>query len=46
LPERVDGLTLHDVRAGGGTASIRSIFLGDGVKTEVIASDGLEMLTE
>ena len=44
LPDGVDGLALHDLRIAGGTASLRFTRIGDFVKTEVVASDGLTVV--
>ncbi len=46
LPDGVDGLALHGLRAAGGTASLRFTREGDTARTEVIASDGLEVVIE
>lgn len=46
LPDGVDGLALHGLRAGGGTASLRFTRHGHAVRTEVTASDGLEVAVE
>jgi glycogen debranching enzyme len=46
LPDGVDGLALHSLRAAGGTASLRFTRQGDAARTEVIASDGLEVVIE
>ena len=46
LPDGVNELALHGLRAAGGTASLRFTRHGDAVETEVIASDGLEVVIE
>ena len=46
LPDGVDGLSLHGLRAAGGTASLRFTRQGDAAGTEVIASDGVEVIVE
>jgi len=46
LPDGVDGLALHGLRAAGGTASLRFTRQGDATRTDVIASDGIEVVIE
>jgi len=46
LPDGVDGLSLHGLRVAGGTASLRFTRQGDAAGTEVIASDGIEVVIE
>lgn len=46
LPDGVDSLALHGIRAGGGTASLRFTRSGDTVVTEVLAATGLEVVAE
>jgi glycogen debranching enzyme len=46
LPDGVDGLTLHNLRAAGGTASLRFTREGNAVGTAVIASDGIKVVIE
>ncbi len=46
LPDGVDGLSLHGLRVAGGTASLRFTRQGDATGTEVIASDGIEVVIE
>ncbi len=42
----VDGLSLHGPRVAGGTASLRFTRQGYATGTEVIASDGIEVVIE
>ena len=46
LPDGVNTLTLHGIRAGGGTAALRFTRTGDAVDTEVLAAHGLEVTVE
>ncbi len=46
LPDGVDGLALHGLRAAGGTASLRFTRQGDATGTEILASDGIEVVVE
>lgn len=46
LPDGVDGLTLHDIRAAGGSASLRFAREGEAVGTTVIVSDGIKVVIE
>ena len=46
LPDGVDGLVLHGLRVAGGTASLRFARQGDLVRTEVIASDSIDVVVE
>jgi glycogen debranching enzyme len=46
LPDGVDGLALHGLRAAGGTASLRFTRRGDAAGTEILASDGVEVVIE
>ena len=43
LPDGVDTLAMHDIRAGGGTAALRFTRNGDAVDTQVLAATGLEV---
>ena len=44
LPDGVKRLTLHGLQAAGGTASLRFSRCGEGVETEVIAREGIEVI--
>ncbi len=46
LPDGVDSLALHGIRAGGGTAALRFSRSGETVATEVLAANGLEVMVE
>ncbi len=46
LSDGVDGLSLHGLRAAGGTASLRFTRQGDAAETEILASDGVEVVVE
>ena len=46
LPDGVNGLALHGIRAGGGTAALRFSRNGGAVATEVLAARGLEVVVE
>jgi glycogen debranching enzyme len=46
LPDGVDGLSLHGLRMAGGTASLRFTRRGDVAGTEILASDGVEVVVE
>jgi len=46
LPDGVDGLALHGLRAGGGTASLRFTRHGGAAETEILASEGIEVIVE
>ena len=46
LPDGVDTLALHDIRAGGGTAALRFTRKGDAVDTEVLAADRIEVVVQ
>lgn len=46
LPDGVDMLTMHGIRAGGGTAALRFTRSDDTVATEVLAAAGLEVSVE
>jgi glycogen debranching enzyme len=47
LPDGVDGLVLHDVRAAAGSASLRFTRRGEAVDTEVLATGGaLEVVVQ
>jgi len=46
LPDGVDGLTLHGLRAAGGTASLRFSRRGGTVETEVVAAAGLDVVVK
>ncbi len=46
LPDGVNGLALHGIRAGGGTAALRFSRSGETVATEVLEANGLEVVVE
>jgi glycogen debranching enzyme len=46
LPDGVVGLSLHGLRVAGGTASLRFTRQGDAAGTEILASDGVEVVVE
>ncbi len=46
LPDGVDGLALHGLRAAGGTASLRFTRKDDAVESQILASDGIEVIVE
>lgn len=46
LPDGVNGLALHGIRAGGGTAALQFTRSGETVATEVLAANGLEVVVE
>ncbi len=46
LPDGVDGLSLHGLRVAGGTASLRFTRRGGSAATEILASDGVEVMVE
>lgn len=46
LPNGVDSLALHGIRAGGGTAALRFSRSGETVATEVLAVSGLDVVVE
>ena len=46
LPDGVDSLALHGIRAGGGTAALRFSRSGETVATEVLAVSGLDVVVE
>ena len=46
LPDGVDTLALHGIRAGGGTAALRFTRTGDTVATEVLEAAGIEVAVE
>ena len=46
LPDEVDGLALQGLRVAGGTASVRFTRQGDAARTEILASDGVEVVVE
>jgi glycogen debranching enzyme len=46
LPDGVDELSLHGLRVAGGTASLRFTRQGDATGTEVLVSDGIEVVIE
>ncbi len=46
LPDGVDWLALHGLRAAGGTASLRFTRKGDAAATEILASEGIEVIVE
>ena len=46
LPDGVDTLALHGIRAVGGTAALRFTRGGDAVATEVLAATGIEVVVQ
>jgi len=46
LPDGVDRLSLHGLRAAGGTASLRFTRRGDAAETEILASEGIDVVIE
>jgi glycogen debranching enzyme len=46
LPDGVDTLALHAIRAGGGTAALRFTRSGNAVDTEVLAATGLDVVVQ
>lgn len=46
LPDGVDTLAIHGIRAGGGTAALRFTRTGGTVATEVLAATGIEVAVE
>ncbi len=46
LPDGVDGLALHGLRAASGTASLRFTRRGGVAETEILASEGIKVIVE
>lgn len=46
LPDGVDGLALHGLRAAGGTASLRFTRKGNAIESESLVSEGIKVIIE